>query len=324
MKYSLTICVITGRDHPREDWLFHSLQSQLLREEWVHRFIIVDAGVWAEDSYLTEPHWPCLVQIVSRPKPTIWQGEHRVTREDWWAASNARNTGLALADTEWIWFLDDRLVLGEHCVQSLREAMEANYAVFGSYEKRHGMRVENGVIVEPGVVTGEDDRMGVLRAIGHPLDQPRAFGPEWGAGWGYGCCVALPVRWALQVGGFEQAMDGHGFEDVIFGMMLGNSGLPLRYDPRMRVIEDRTPDKCGKVYRKEDKGVSPHDKSHRSLELFGKAFQTSNRAQLLQSRAAVLRGEPWPVLLDPLTDWWDGERIGENYMSQGSTVNSQQ
>lgn len=311
MKHSLTIVMVTGREEAQIDWAYRSLRAQLKEGDRVERFILVDAATeYPETVNLGRAPDSGMTLVSTPPKPTIWQGAHRVTAEDWWAASNARNTGLCLTQTEWVAFLDDRCVLMPGWLQSIREAMAGGYAVFGAYEKRHGMRVENGVIVEPGTVTGEDGRLRWMREGGRSLDAPMKMFREWG----YGCTLALPLEWALAVGGFEQAMDGLGFEDVIFGMMLGNHGWPLMYDPRMMIIEDRTPEHCGKVYRKEDKGVSPQDKSHLSLELFGTAWQTTNRAQLWQSRAAVLKGGPWPVLLDSRTDWWDGEVIGREYM----------
>lgn len=302
MKHTLTICMITGREEHGAEWMADSLKPQLLEGEEMPRIILINA--FRSDKPIFKRHNQ-LKWIT--PKPTIWQGKHRKTKEDWWAASNARNTGLCLADTEWIAWVDDRCVLGPQWLQSIRDAMEGGYAVFGAYEKRHGMKVENGVIVEPGTVTGVDHRIAHVQA---ELPAPCP------GNWCYGCSVALPVEWALQIGGFEQAMDGMSFEDVIFGLMIQNNGWPRCYDPRFKIIEDRTPEQCGKTYRREDKGVSPQDKSHRSLELFGGARQTTNRHQLWQSRQAVQAGKPFPVLLDSTTDWFDGEPIDESYFNQ--------
>lgn len=304
MRHNLTICMITAREEPRLDWLFASLLPQLHADEETPRLIIVSPH-WDEaetfELNTRKGSWTILP-----PKPTIWQGAHRKTTEDWWAAASARNSGLCLADTEWIAWVDDRCVLSPQWLQSIRDAMEGGYAVFGAYEKRHGMKVENGEIIEAGTVTGVDHRIAHVAGDG-PAPCP--------GNWCYGCSVALPVEWALQVGGFEQAMDGLSFEDVIFGLMIQNNGWPRCFDPRFKIIEDRTPEACGKTYRREDKGVSPQDKSHRSLELFGAALHTTNRHQLWQSRKAALAGEPFPVLLDSQTDWWDGEPIDENYFN---------
>jgi glycosyltransferase involved in cell wall biosynthesis len=54
------------------------------------------------------------------PKPTIWQGQHRVTKVNWWATSNARNTGIVLADHDYIVFCDDRSRLGPRWIDAVR------------------------------------------------------------------------------------------------------------------------------------------------------------------------------------------------------------
>ncbi len=131
----------------------------------------------------------------------------------------------------------------------------------------------------------------------------------------YGCSLALPMEWALQVGGFEEALDGMSAEDTAFGVMLANNGYPICYDQRMHMIEDRTPTIPTRTFRREDKGVSPLDKSHRALDLFNGAKNTSNRHLLLQSRQAVLAGKPFPKLFTALEDWFDGEPIGPDYMN---------
>ncbi len=301
MKHTLTICMITGRVEPCVEWMLASLRPQLLEGERMPKVIVVS-------SETPLYHTPEMTMI--RPKPTIWQGEHRRTKEDWWAASSARNTALCLANTDWVLMLDDRCILGPDSLTAIRDAMEGGYAVAGAYEKHHNMKVENGVMVDAGTVTGTD----------HRIQHVQGYGPAPCPGnWCYGA-MAMPLEWALAIGGYEQAMDGLGFEDVIFGLMLQNNNFPRCYDPRFLMIQDRTPELCGKNYRREDKGRDTHspttpDKGHRSLEIFGAAVMTTNRHQLWQSRKAVLAGKPWPLLLDPCQDWYDGEPIDENYFT---------
>src|SRR5206468_12812079 len=73
----------------------------------------------------------------------------------------------------------------------------------------------------------------------------------------YGGSCALPLEWCLQVNGFPEDMcDGLGSEDSMFGRTLLHSGLPMKYDSRMRIIEDRTPSQIGGALKRADK--NPH------------------------------------------------------------------
>lgn len=299
----LTIIYITARKTPCVAWMLDSLLPQVQRDDHIE-VIIVDS-TWNGESVLSdgwEKYIPFRrIQTVS-PKPCVWQGRHRLTKEDWWAASNARNTGICLCKTEWIAFLDDRCVLAPTWLQSVREAMNGNYAVCGAYEKRIGMVVCDGVIVHDGSITGTDNRLGT--AHGQPTIAPGQ--------WFYGCTTALPLEWELNVNGYEELMDGLGFEDVIHGMHLANSKYPIKYDPRMMVIQDRSLESSGPVMKKTDKGVSPHDKSHASLERFGHLVGASHPWNLREIRDKALKDEPFPdVSLFPTTDWYDGVKISE-------------
>ena len=134
----------------------------------------------------------------SVPKPTIWQGEHRITKVDWWAKCNSMNTGICLCDTEWIAFVDDRSVLSHGWLQCVQDSMIHNYAVCGSYEKHSNMKVENGEVVDPGELLGQDIR----RDFGYPVKTT-----DW-----YGGSCALPLEWCLRVNGYpEKYCDGLGF-----------------------------------------------------------------------------------------------------------------
>jgi hypothetical protein len=308
---SLTIVYTTGRQEPEARWFIDSLMHQLDTGE-DPRIVIVDYHAHERGPLCYEMPGgagasairvaPKVIPTV--PKPTIWQGKHAVVREPWWAMSNARNTGICMANTEWIAFLDDRCVLMPTWLESIRQAMRGNYIVYGTYEKRHHMKVENGRITEPGTLTAEDSRLRHQHENPQPCD----------GGWAFGCTLAMPVDWVLEVGGFEQKMDGQSFEDIIFGRMLEQHGFPMRFDNRMKMVEDRTPGVGTNQFRREDKGKSPEDKSHKSLEVYATARHTTNREALLMSRQEVLAGRPWPVILDDAVDWFDGEKIDENYM----------
>lgn len=295
----ITIVYTTGRREPKFNWFMDSLIGQLTQHELeTIQIMIVDVNA---------PEFvPKSIRFC--PKPTRWQGRYRQTGEDWWAAANARNSGLAACMTGWICFIDDRCVLLPGWFQGLRDAMRERYAVFGSYQKRVGMQVENGEITVEGEITGEDNRVDVLRDAGQPIDAPSDCAGKYC----YGCTVALPTGWALKIGGFEEACDGTGFEDVIFGLMMENHGMPMKFDPRMVMIEDRSPEAMASGYRREDKDISPKDKSHRMLEVLGSSYSTTNRAALFQSRKSIIFSGTFPLIYGTSNqDWYDGQPISE-------------
>lgn len=290
---SLTIVYITARDNPEIGWMLDSLRRQRHEPD---RIIIISTSLPLVKSNWFEVH---------RPKPTVWQGPHRLTKEDWWAASNSRNTGLCLCQTEWIAFVDDRCILMPTWMNAVEEAMKGDYVVCGPYQKRVGMTVEQGIIKHAGIITGEDSRLEYVCKYYQGLQNHYPCGGEWT----FGATLAMPTEWALTVNGFEELCDGLSSEDYLFGLMLANNGYPIKYDIRMAVVQDRTPDKISPVMRRTDKGVSPNDKSHRILAMLKDSKKTSHQWDLRKIRADVLAGKPFPIPTGPETDWFDGEPL---------------
>jgi len=197
----LTIVYVTSRKEPKLEWFYQSLIRQLDGREmtvWVidsnldcdFAWYAVDAGV----DFL--PHGYYLTVQKSRPKPTIWQGEHRITSTDWWAKSNALNTGICRCKTEWIAFVDDRSILMPQWLWCIEQAMIGNYAVCGRYEKRANVKVVDGVISAPGELLRADHRADLDYA------QPTEH-------WFGGHC-ALPLEWCLAVNGYPEVCDSLG------------------------------------------------------------------------------------------------------------------
>lgn len=300
MKPTVTIGYITGRTKPRFDWFFQSLGRQKGLAP-LKQIIVVDfhAAIPGRAQDIVNSQYYNIIHWIL-PKPTIWQGRHRVTKQDWWAMSNARNTAICLCNSDWLVLLDDRCVLTPNWWQGVLRAIRGNYAACGAYEKRSGMQVHNGIIVEPGVVTGVDNR----RAMAH------GSVVTGNGSWFYGCCTCVKLEWWLQVNGYDERMDGLSFEDIIAGMNLHNAGVPIKYDPDFAIIEDRTPSELDAPFRREDKGVSPNDKSHKSLELFGTQDRANHQWDLRQIRQDVLAGNPFPVPTDPdPRDWYDNSPV---------------
>jgi len=301
----LTVAFITSREKPNLDWFIHSLINTGLRP-----FQILVVDLWSDrrnplgpaamtectrEAKATDPE--AFIKIAP-PKPTIWQGKYRLTKEDWWAASNARNTAICLCRTEWLACVDDRCVVMPGWAEAVRDAMRGNYVVCGSYQKRVGMSVEGGFIKHGGTIVGEDTRF-IQRPNGVDLCPGE---------WTFGCNLAFPIAWALEVNGWDELFDSLGFEDCFFGKMLWNCGHPIRFDARMRVIQDRTPEELGTPMKRTDKGVSPNDKSHAAVRKFSDLKRTLHPWDLAAIRQAVLAGGGWPdVSVFPRTDWYNGE-----------------
>lgn len=298
---SLTVIYVTSRPEPEIHWFMDSLAPQI--NSWEHVDIVIIDGCFQSPYKPNDRKLQNFKSVrIVNPKPSIWQGPSRITKEDWWAVSNARNTGICLARTEWIAFLDDRCVLLPPWLQSIRDAMDGNYAVCGTYEKRHNMTVENGVIKNGGIITGRDNRDTGRDQFPRIVD----------GGFWYGCTNALPLEWALNVGGYsEDVCDGLSFEDIPFGMTLRNNAYPIKFDPRMRMIEDRTPDKLGPAMKRSDYGVSPNDKSHEVLKKFRQSKTSLNSFDIRAVRDSVLKGEPFPPPSASHNEWFTGRPISE-------------
>src|SRR5574337_1043731 len=177
------------------------------------------------------------------------------------------------------------------------------YIVCGGYEKRYGMEGHGGELLE-GTRVALDNR---YEASGGEIHV------GCGGQWLYGCSFALPLDWALSVNGFEEGCDGLSAEDYIFGLNLANAGYPLVYDPKMWVIQDRSPGHEN-TYRREDKGVSPYDKSHAALERFGKGRHTLFTRNLLEERSYYCEHRRFrPFDAKDFIDWFDGEPVDEQY-----------
>lgn len=307
---SLTIAATTARHEPYLDWLIDSLLLQVSADENVE-IIQVKHGAEPAVSQYTAPSGAIVHVRIVPQKPNVWSGPQRLTKDEWWSKSNDLNTAICLATGEWLACVDDRSVLLPTWLDAVRRAMEGDYAVAGSYCKRHNMAVESGIIKDWGIhdgkdprsISGDDHRKAGITGI---VNAPGA--------WWFGCTNALPLEWALQVNGYNELRDSLRGEDCDFGNMLKNNNYPIRYDVSMEVAQDRTPGQCGPDLRsdcKETKPCDPRDKGHAALKRFAKAKFSEHDFNIRAVRESVQRGEPFPNI-DPnkkVFDWFDGQDI---------------
>jgi hypothetical protein len=296
----LTICYQTARLNPRIEWFYQSLLKQVKPEDKI-KLVIVDrfapARQW--DYFLNAPFEVLTVS----PKPCVWQGEHRLTKENWFAAANSRNTGLCLAHDGWIAYVDDLSVLVPYWLQCVRNAMADNYLVCGAYQKVKELVVENGYVKSFTYFDrGNDNRRGQVNQ-----DVTLCSGD-----WLFGCSCAMPVEALLTIGGWLEVCDGLGSEDYCTGIVLNNAGFGFRYDRRMMTYESEEAHTEEPALKRTDKGLSPLDKSHAILRIAKsgqKFFDNQYAGGIRAERERVLSGEPFMIRKHPDRDWFDGALI---------------
>ncbi len=326
----LTIAYMTSRKNPRIQWFFDSLAAQLHAPDEV-TVIVVDFWAQPLDDCLEE--WTTTHVAVRRaslkdlwpgplvhtpPKPTVWQGAYRLTSRDYFAASNARNTAIALCPTDWLACVDDLSVLLPGWLDAVRAAQAAGYIALGSYRKVKNIRIEDGQVVsfEP-FPPGVDSRLKDPNVLAHE----RAYGvnhpvPVPGS-WMFGCSFAAPVEALLKINGFDEDADSMSGEDYIAGIMLERAGYTFRYCRQMSTLEDEDAHYEEKPFLRIIKPYpGEKDASHALLNMVlhggrNRAPNYFGEGDLAGLRQRIITGEPFPVTQVPDRDWRDGQPLRE-------------
>jgi hypothetical protein len=311
----ITIVFVSARPDPKFAWFFDSLALQAGLVQ-VTQIVIIDFYAQAMDNWTEVDVHNRRKEVCAAaelrgfgnitewhpPKPNVWNGAHRLTPVNWWAMSSARNTGLCYARNSYLAFLDDRCVLLPSWLDAVREAEQSNYAVCGTYEKRKEMVVTDGVITHSGIITGEDTRYAVTN--GNKFAAPGA--------WLFGCTFGLPTEWMLNVNGVDESWDSVSMEDTHFGQLLQNNGMPIYFDPRMKMIEDRTPSVSEHSMRRDAKqkhNYDPEDKTHKLIEKLWGNQKSTHEWNLRAIRQHILQGGKFPIPTQPTHDWFDQQPL---------------
>lgn len=302
----LTICYLTNRVQPRFEWFFDTLAAQcddyaglscIVIDFWAH-----ERGRAEEVAAKAPPGLS--IQHVT-PKPTVWQGPHRLTTQDYFAAANARNTGLCLARDGWIAYCDDLATVLPGWLSCIREAMSAEYVVMGAYKKVSELTVEAGKVIHyRDLPTGQDSRWD----SGSDTQAVVMAGGSF-----FGCSVAGPVEAFLSVNGWEEDCDSMGFEDSICGLMLDHQGWTKKYDRRMMTLESEDFHHVEKPPFKRIIKMKPGDASWAMLDSVMKYGHHQAKSYypggVRALRDYVQAGNPFPVLGVPTHDWRDGQDL---------------
>lgn len=304
--------------------------KSLLRQEGYTpdiRVIVVD--FWAQampdlnwtEKDVEERRWQ-FIRVAGRdivhvpPKPNIWNGPHRLTKEHWWACANQRNTAVCLCDTDWITFTDDVSVLLPGWLKGVLNAQRDNYIMFGSYRKVRDLVVEDGIVksfTDSGA--GHDSRWRNTRSDLHSC-----------AGeWLFGCSLALPIQALLDINGWPEDCDSLSFEDVCTGVVLGNTNkYAFRYDRASTTFESEELHSGGLVMRREDwhfengkpmpGGNGGNDCSHAILNIAKSSKRFTHYlgdgfGNISDLRSHVLAGGTFPIRSHPEHHFWTKQAL---------------
>jgi glycosyltransferase involved in cell wall biosynthesis len=296
----ITIGYITAREEPHLEWLIAGIEKQASKKDEIE-LIVVDALGRSASAIGFRAIKPIKKLIETRPKPTIWQGPHRITPRDFFANANARNTALVLCSTSYICFLDDRCRLEAGWLEQVRRGERKRESVIcGPYDKHEDWGV----------------------SLDHRRQRkPRGLKNCSGA-WCFGGNFALPLDWALEINGCEEGCDPVGLEDCVFGHMLANAGRRIDFVIEMSVQQDRRGFVHPLNFPRQDKGQSPNDKSHALEDRFRGRKRTEFTPDLKALRERRARGGSFPIP-DPKSDprdWYDGSSIRDAGMTREELI----
>lgn len=311
----LTVAYLTNRREPMIAWFLDSLHRELGGDYSNAKLVIVDFHAdepGRKDTFSDLAHSE-ITHVT--PMPTPWQGKHRLTKQDYFDAANARNTAVCFAPDGWIVFCDDLSVLLPGWIRGARDAVGGNYVVCGAYRKVKNLRVEHGTVLnaEP---TGSDPRS--PGGYDSRWNIGNDDGPTYCAGQQcYGCSFGLPVNAFLATNGQDQRASGLGFEDALFGRALENNGWKFKYDRRMLTYESEDlhggESAFARINKKNVLGAA--DTAwvlKREVESGQKRFSNYFPPGGLEAlRQRIMAGEPFPLPPAPSHHWVDGQPLSD-------------
>ncbi len=314
----LTIAYFTNRIEPHIEWFADSLEAQTFGIYEGIRIVVVDTlgdDEKRKESFASKFKTKI---IHCTPMPNVWQGKHRLTKQDYFAASIARNTAICHAEDGYLAIVDDLSVLLPGWLTRVKAAQAEGVVFCGAYEKVLGLQVVNGAVT--GYRRLETVDNGITKYPGMDTRDHQGYTLEpqaCGGTWFYGASAAFPVEGALQANGFDDDTASMGSEDYVFGFMLEQLGYKLFYDRRMRTLESEEghhteEDKMLRIIKK----TPLPDASHAMLNMVLGGGRKSapnyfGEGGIRELRQKILAGEPFPIFNNPQHDWRDGQPLVE-------------
>lgn len=307
----LTFAYVTNRPEPRIEWFFQSLSQQVGGVLENMTIVVADfcKGTPGRDEYVYrefDAAFPGQREQLrySMTKPSVWQGEHRLTTRDFYAYSSARNTALCLAPDGWLACVDDLGVLMPGWVNGAREAMAGGYIACAAYKKVLDLSYQDRVLSFTAHPPGVDTRWKSGSDTG-PVQC-------WGS-WMYGYAV-IPIARLLEINGWDEDADccGTGGGDYIAGLMMQAHGADFAYDRRMVAIEDETLHfQVNGLIRKAEHAPGRLDNSCQLLDMVqhgGRVYSPNyfGPGGIRAERERVLSGAPFTIPQIPQHSWYSG------------------
>jgi hypothetical protein len=243
-----SLVYLTCREEPGFEWFVDGLARQLDAGDDVE-LILID-GLHDQDrgrrfARAVAERIP-FHYVAAKPSP--YNGAHRLTKRDLFAAASARNTGLVHARKPYVIFVDDACVLGRRWWRAAREAAAAGRVVTGAYQKHWGMEVFQGRLLRSRACSGRDSRW----SLGHDRQAVRVGGGQL-----FGASIGAPRHLLLQLNGFDELCDSIGGEDWHLGVRLEFAGVPIYYDRRMLSVESEELHRRGRIFARIDRTLPP-------------------------------------------------------------------
>ncbi len=308
----LTVAYGTFRKQPMWNWFTDSFHRECGGDYTGIKIVVVDFLAdepGRRDAFAKLAH--CDITHIA-PMPCVYQGPHRLTKEQYFAASNSRNSAVCHAPDGFIVWIDDLSVIMPGWLNCVREAMKKGYVVCGTYKKVLSLVVENGSAVYYREYAAGIDSRTRLGSNDGPVTLP--------GGAVYGCSLGMPIEAILDVNGFDTDCDclGLGSEDSICGLMLEQRGWKIMFDSRMQTIESEERHHWQKPMKRviEKKEGDAQDASWAILNpvvagIRPRAPNYYGEEGLAGLRQRVLRGEPFPIAKIPDRNWYSGKLLSE-------------
>lgn len=287
----ISIVFSTNRVDPCFDWLCDSLYNQTgPQDREILKIVFVDYALGrVEDK--TERHNKVINAVNGRfnfthttPKPSLYQGERRKTKTEFFSPANARNTGYMFSEGEYVVFVDDVAVLMPGWWAAVWQAYIHKRITCGSYWKHFNMHVENGNLLRSDAHEKGRDSRWFLKGT----DRGAVVIP---GGSMFGCSFGITAEAFESVNGFDELCDSVGGEDYQFGIRLNNAGHKIYYDRTMYSIESEELHNQDYLMLRDDRLLSDDDYMKRLNELGISSRHLAGRADSSHMILDILHGK---------------------------------